>query len=433
MSIRSKTISGVKWTSLSTIALALVGIIKISVLARFLDPSAFGLMALVNFVLGFMTLFMDMGLTSAILHKQNITKSQYSSLYWINIFFSLVLFLVIILISPLFSSFYEEPKLSSLIQLMAYNIILSALGRQFKTIKEKHLDFKYVSIVDITGSICGLVFGILFAFWDFGVYALVYASLIQYGISNLVYLIKGLTDKAVKFHFNYVETKPFLRVGAYQVGGQVVNYFNRDLDILLIGKYFGADILGGYSLAKQLVQRPMQILNPVITKVASPVLAMYQNNSNKLKRKFLYFLNVVATANFTAYGLLAILAYPVVLVLYGSDFTNIVSLVQILSFYMFLRSVGSPVGSLVIATGKTHLEFYWNLLVLIIMPVVIFISVNFSIQLVALSLCLATLFLRIPFWKLLINRLCGASLLEYLKSYVPRWKKLYLIVLNKKN
>jgi O-antigen/teichoic acid export membrane protein len=428
VNLRKKAIGGVKWTTISTITLASVGLIKISVLARYLDPSDFGLMALVTFVLGIMNLFMDMGLTSAILHKQNITQHQYSSLYWINIIFSITLFFIIFLISPFIAIFYEESELSVLIQLMGYSILLSALGRQFKTIEEKHLNFKYVGIVDIFGSLCGLVAGILLAIWGYGVYALVYAALIQYGISNLIYFTKGLLNRGVLFHFNFNETKPFLRIGIYQVGGQVVNYFNRDLDILLIGKYFGSDILGGYSLAKQLVQRPMQILNPVITRVASPVLALMQNNMSELKRNFLYFLNIVATANFTAYSLLAIFAYPVVLVLYGEDFTEIVILVQLLSFYMFLRSVGSPVGSLVIATGKTNLEFYWNLLVLIVMPVAILISVSFSIEIVALTLCIITLLIKVPFWRLLVYKLCGASLLEFLNSYIPRWKKLYHIL-----
>lgn len=430
MNLKKKAIGGVKWTTISTITLASVGLIKISILARYLDPSDFGLMALVTFVLGFMNLFMDMGLTSAILHKQNISQRQYSSLYWINIIFSILLFLVIFLISPFIAIFYEESELSELIQIMGYSILLSALGRQFKTIEEKHLNFKYVAIVDILGSLCGLVVGILLAIWDYGVYSLVYAALIQYGISNLIFFTKGFIVRGMLFHFNFDEIKPFIRIGVYQVGGQVVNYFNRDLDILLIGKYFGSDILGGYSLAKQLVQRPMQILNPVITRVASPVLALMQNNMSELKRNFLHFLNIVATANFTAYVLLAIFASPIVLVLYGEDFTDIVILVQLLSFYMFLRSVSSPVGSLVIATGRTNLEFYWNLLVLIVMPAAIFISVSFSIEIVAISLCITTLLLKIPFWKLLINRLCGASLTEYLSSYVPKWKKLYLILKN---
>lgn len=79
----------------------------------------------------------------------------------------------------------------------------------------------------------------------------------------------------------------------------------------------GAESLGVCSLAKQLVQRPMQILNSIISKVASPVLSLSQGNNNELKRRFLKLTNIVATTNFTAYCLLALFAYPIVFLLYG--------------------------------------------------------------------------------------------------------------------
>lgn len=424
MYLQSKTVSGVKWNTLSTIFLALFGIVKISILARFLDSSDFGLMAIVMFVLGFMDLFMDMGLTSAILHKQKISDNEYDSLYWINIIFSLILFILIAIASPLIASFYQEPELSSLIQLMAISIILSALGRQYKTIEQKHLNFKYIAIVDIIGAVAGLLVGIVTAVQGFGVYVLVYSALVQYSISNGIFFIYGIRKRRLSFRFRYKETKPFLKIGIYQVGGQVVNYFNRDLDILFIGKLFGTEILGGYSLAKQLVQRPMQIFNPIISKVATPILAIFQNDKEQLKNKFLSFLNNLVTVNFIAYFLLILFAYPVVMLFFGNDFLNIIVLVQILSVHMFFRSVGSFLGTLITATGRTDVEFYWNLFVLLVSPIVIFIGAQFSVEKVALSLVISMIILFYPSWKLLVYKNCGASFREYLNSYKPRWGEL---------
>lgn len=428
MSLKSKTISGVKWTTFATMALALVGIVKISVLARFLDAADFGLMALVTFVLGFMNLFMDMGLTSAILHKQEISKNEYASLYWINVIFSFILFALISLASPFIGAFYNESELAVLIPITAISIMLSALGRQFKTIEQKQLNFKYIALTDIAGSAIGLIVGVVTAVKGFGVYALVYGALIQYSVSNGIYFINGLRERGLILRFRYTETKPFLKIGIYQVGGQVINYFNRDLDILLIGKFFGSEILGGYSLAKQLVQRPMQIINPIISNVSSPVLAILQKDKQQLKEKFLSFLNIIATTNFVAYGILAILANPVVVVLYGKEFLDIVLLVQILSVYMFLRSVGSPVGSLLTATGRTDMDFYWNLFVLLVTPIAIYIGVQYSIELVALSLLIASLVLLYPYWRFLIFKLCGASAREFFLSFVPRFGRVYNLV-----
>ncbi len=424
MDIKKKAIYGVKWITVSTATLALSALLKISILARYLDTSDFGLMALVMFVMGFMSLFMDMGLSSAILHVQNIKKKEYASLYWLNTFFSILLFLIIYLISPLISNFYSEIELKELIRLMGISLILSTLGRQFKTILEKELMFKKIAIVEMVSAIFSLILAIFLAMLDYGIYALVYSALMQYFTSNFIFFIIGIKKKQLSFHFNYIETKPFLRIGVFQVGSQIVNYFNRDLDILIVGKFFGSELLGGYSLAKQLVFRPAQVLNPIFTKVASPILSRIQKNRNKLKSNYLMLLNIVATINMPIYLGVLVLAPWIVSVLYGSGYESIVILVRILSVYMVFRAIGNPAGSLLIATGRTDLGFYWNLITLTVLPIAIFIGAQFSIEMVATLITVAMAVLLLPSWYFLIYKLIGAKLNEFLISLIPNFSNI---------
>lgn len=431
MSIRSKSILGVKWTSFSTICITVIGILRISVLTRILDSSDFGLMALVVFVLGIFDLFMDMGLTSAILHKQNISKKEYASLYWINFIFSLFLFGILLFLSSSVSKFYDEPDLEKIIPIIALSIIFSAVGRQFKSIEQKNLNFKFIALTDILAAILGLILAVVLAFRGKGVYALVYAALLQSATANFIYLVKGISDKGVLFHFNYSEARPFLKIGIFEVGSQVVNYFNRDLDILLVGKLFGSDILGGYSLAKQLAKRPMQVLNPIMSRVAIPVLALYQRNQEELKRNYLEFLNVVSSLNFIVYGAFVLLAKPLIWLFYGEEFMHIVTLVQILGGYMFLRSVANTAGSLIIATGKTNIGFYWNIFLLCIFPLIIYLSASISITVMTISILVSMLVLIVPYWKYVINRLINVSLKEFLINYLPSFRRLYVLIKSK--
>lgn len=418
MSLRSKTISGVKWTSVSTITLAIVGLLKISVLARFLDAADFGLMALVTFVLGFMNLFMDMGLTSAILHKQDTSDDEYASLYWINVIFSLILFGLISLASPYIASFYDEPELTVLIPLMAISIMLSAMGRQFKTVEQKHLNFRYIAITDIIGAVFGLVVGVITAIWGYGVYALVYAALTQYAISNVIYFVKGLWDRGMLFHFNYEETKPFLNIGIYQVGGQVINYFNRDLDILLIGKFFGSEVLGGYDLAKKLVRHPLKIINPIIKKVGVSVFPRYQDDHSTLRKYFLKLFNGMGAVNAFVYGSIAICAHWLVLILYGSDFLHIILFVQLFTVVTYLRSMAGNVGILVITTGRTDYEFYWNLLITLITPVAIFLGAFYSAEIIIILLGVIQLLMLIPGWYMFFYRLIDMEFWPFIKAQI---------------
>ena len=301
MSLKSQVVLGLKWTTFATACIAIVAILKISILARFLEKSDFGLMALISFFMGFMNLFSDMGLSTAILHKQNITKQQYASLYWFNILLCIVLYGLLLLITPAISNMYGEPKLAYLIPLLGLNLIISGAGIQFKTIETKHLVFKNISIIDIIAAVVSLIVAVWMAANGYGVLSLVYSALVQYLISNLLFLIIGIRKYGLLFHFKMSETLPFLKIGIYQVGGQIANYFNRDFDILIIGKFFSTEILGGYSLAKQLVFRPAQIINPILVKVASPTLAKFQDDIVALKQNYLKLINIVSSINIPVY------------------------------------------------------------------------------------------------------------------------------------
>ena len=427
MSIKKQAISGVKWTSISTAVVATNGLLKISILTRFLDKADFGLIAITLLVLGFTELFIDMGLSIAIIHKQNITRKEYSSLYWINFVFSIILCGIIILISPIIAKFYQEPELLKLLPLMSIILILSAIGRQFKTIEQKNLNFRRIATIVIGSSLGSLLLAVILAIKGFGVYSLVYAALAQYFMSNLSFFLLGITKNRILFWFSYPEVKPFLKIGIFQVGSQVINYFNQNLDILIVGKLFGFDVLGGYSLAKQLVSRPGKLINPVLTRVGAPVLAKFQGNIQLLGKNYLKLINLVAAINVPIYLGIFILAPLLVNILYGENYVEIAGLVRILSMYMLVRSLFNPVGSLVVATGRTDLEFYWNLFTFAFIPIAIIIGAQFSIEGVALGMLFVMILQFVPFWKFLINRMIAIDFATYLSWVTPKISSYKLI------
>jgi len=416
MNIKAHTKSGVKWTTTSTAVTATSQLLKIAILTRFLEKTDFGLFAIVMFVLGLCNLFSDMGLTSAILHHQNITKKEYSSLYWLNFIFSFVLFLLIWVLSPIVAEFYNESKLLNLLPIVGTSLLIFAIGRQFKTVCYKKLKFKIVSIIEIIAEVCSLILAIVLSIYHWGVYALVYAMLLQSFIANLLlFIMVGCSsENRVSFHFKFKETTPFLKIGFYQVGGQVINYFNGDFDILIIGRLLGAEVLGGYSLAKQLVSRPTGLINPILTKVASPILATLQTDLFRLKDNYLKLVSVVSSINLIVYIIIFVFASPIVHVLYGLEYDNIIIIVRILSGYMFIRSIGNPIGSLLIALGRTDLDFKWNLVVLLVMPFCIWFGSQYGVVYVATFEVLLFLLLFPLSWRMLISNTIKASFKEYI-------------------
>jgi PST family polysaccharide transporter/teichuronic acid exporter len=414
---------GMRWMFLAKVVISVTAVIKISVLVRFLDASVFGLMALITVFIGFLDLFMDMGITSAILHKQKITKKQYSSLYWLSLFIGLAIYFILYQSAPFIASLYDERSLIEPIQVASFGIVLASLGRQFLTVDQKNLRFFRIAVIEIVASIASLFLAIYLAATGMGIYALVYSMLMQFFIINVTYLFIGMKEYKISVGFDFFEIWPFLKIGLFQLAGQSVNYINKEFDVILIGKIFGTEILGGYSLAKQLVNKPASIVNPIVNRVATPTLALIQKNFMETKDVYFSFTRLVSTVNFCAYAALAFFAYPIVIVLYGDKYEYIVIFVQILCAYVFLRSLGNPLGSLVIALGRTDYGLYWNIYTTLFMPIAIILGSYYGLIGITCSLVIVEIFFSITRWPVLVSRLINSNFHEYLLSQMPSYKQ----------
>ena len=164
-----------------------------------------------------------------------------------------------------------------------------------------------------------------------------------------------------------------------------------------------------------------QTVNPIITKIANPLLAKFQDDINVLKTNYLKLIKIISSLNFIVYLLIIIFAPLVISILYGDDYSHIVDVVRILCVYMYIRSLGNPVGSLVIATGRTDRAFYWNLFSIAVMPIFIVIGSRHSIELVACLMSIGFIVLFVPNWWYLIKYMTGATLKEFLRAIVPKF------------
>lgn len=419
MSLKEQAYRGAQWTTFSSVCNAVVQLLRVAILARLLEKSDFGLMAIVMMIMGFMALFSDMGIGSAILHRQNISQKEYSSLYWLNFLISLILFLSVCILSVPISVFYDEHGLIVLIPVMASNLFITAFGRQYSVFAQKKLQFKFISIVEIITNIVSLIPAVVLALKGFGVYALIYSTLFASLFSNICFFLKFQKTHKICFHFQFSDTKPFLQIGLYQTGSQILNYFNTQLDVIIIGKFLGMDTLGLYNLAKNLAMRPMQIINPILTKLSAPLLAKVQSDANSLKRNYLKIINILSFINFPIHLLMAVLSLPIINILYGMNNNTMAIVLSLLSVYYALRSIGNPVGGLVIATGKTHIEFYWNVIMIFVFPVFVSIGSLFSVEGAAFSQLLLMVLAYIPSWYFLVRKLVTIPLKEYVMKSVP--------------
>lgn len=418
MSLKQQTISGIKWTSGSGIIVAGLLFLQNIILSRFLSHEEFGMIALLQVIVGFINIFIDMGVSNAIIYKQDISHSQLSGLYWINVVSGLIFFIIVSLLSPAIAWFYEKSALQPFIVVVSLSFVITSVSRQFRVLLQKRLRFDLIAKLEIIAAIAGFTGCVVFAYFGAGVYSLVFGTILNNFIQAFFLFIIGIKIHKPSFLYKRNELKELLVFGRFQMGEKMINYFFTQLDTILIGKLLSVEILGVYSIAKNLVVAPVQLINPIITKVTFPVMSKIQNDDITLKGIYYKTLSYLSAINFPIYSAMIILAGPLILILYGPRWIGATYILQILALTFMIRSVGNPVGSLLLAKGRADLGFYWVLSLIIFVPVCIFAGSLWGIN----EVCYALLFLQIvlyyPGFHFLVKKLIPATFTDYSLNFV---------------
>ena len=158
------------------------------------------------------------------------------------------------------------------------------------------------------------------------------------------------------------------------MGSSILDFFSSETDILIIGKMLGAESLGVYSLSKQIVSKLYSIVTPIIINVLNPILSAIQKEKSKVKYYYLKVVNLLASLNFPIYFIVILLSKEILTILYGDAYISGYLVLSFLAISYGLNTIGNPMGSLQIATGRTDIGFKWTILRVVITPIVIFFA-----------------------------------------------------------
>lgn len=419
MQLKKQAISGVKFTTISTVVTVGAQFLRIVILTRFLDKTDFGLVAIVLIVLGFTNLFSDLGFSVALMHKQEVTKQEFSSIYWLNGVVNFFLFISLVTISPIISKFYSEPILKNLIPLMGLQLIFVSFGKLYEVQMQKEFKFFVIAVRDIIGAFVSLFVAFFAAYQGLGVYSIILSTLSNVLIVNLLNFFSEFKKLPVSLHFSFSETKKFLKIGLFQTGAQILDFFSSKLDVILISKLFGTADLGVYSLAKELVIKPIAVISNIVNVVSLPLFSKIQTDEIYLKRIYIMVVKSLTIVTFPILALLFLCSAQVVTLFYGTNYKEVIPIFQILTFWSLVKAVGSPSSVLTIATGKTNLNLYWTIILIFFNTVIIIIASNFSITAVAYGLNISALISYYLYWRFVINKLIPLSFVEYFAIIFP--------------
>lgn len=414
MSLKQETFSAGRWSTASTASVSMIQFFQLAILARLLEPSDFGLMAVSAAVLAVMTLLADLGLHHAVIHYNEMPVRHLSSLFWLNISISIALMLLMMGFAPVIGAAYGSDTLTSLLQWLGPTFPLLAVGQQMRALAAKDLRFERLALVEVAAAIFGCACAVAAALSGSGVYSLAIGVLVTAGAgSALAWVLLPKSYRPAR-HFVISEVRPYMRFGSYLVGERVANALRRDADVFACGLALAPASVGLYSVPRDLCLRIGMAVNSIIVRVGFPVMARVKTDPDRLRHIYLRALGMTASINFPAYVLIGLYAEDLVRLLFGDQWVEAAIYLKILAVWGLVRSTGNPVGSLLYATGRTKRAFWWNVLLLLTLPILYWLAVDgFGLLGLATAIAGIQLALVVPAWRFLVRPCCDATLVEY--------------------
>jgi PST family polysaccharide transporter len=348
--LKHKSVRGGMVTFASQGAGVIIGLVSTVVLARLLSPADYGIMAMVVAVTAFAGLFRDLGLSSAAIQKHTLTNAQQSNLFWMNVALGTTLTVGLAAASPLVVWFYHKPEVLWVTVALSASFLIGSLATQSGALLVREMRFGQQAVAGISGALVSLSVSVTLALQGFRYWSLVWGPLAG-GLTStsLLFILSpfrpGLPSRGTGL-------KEMLKFGAHITAFDFVNYFSRNLDSILIGRYWGAGPLGLYSRAYALLMFPINNLRGPINAVAFPAMSRLQNQPEAFRAYYLRVTSLLALVSMPLTAFLFVASRPVIELLLGRQWLGVAPIFSCLAFAAFVQPASGLAGSLLLSLGQ---------------------------------------------------------------------------------
>jgi PST family polysaccharide transporter len=369
-------------------------LINTVVLARLLQPEDFGVVAMVTAITGFLLLFKDFGLSTAIIQKKEISEAQVNSVFWINTAIGLVLAILIAAAAPFIANFYDDDRLFMITVVSAIGAIFSGLSVQHNALINRQMMFGTLIFVKLIPAVANTVIAIGLAALGFGYWSIVIGNL---SISITSFIVLWFTcDWRPSTPALSKGTKELLRFGMGISGFNFINYFSRNLDNILIGRYLGAAPLGLYTKAYQLLMLPITQFRDPLNAVGIPAMSTLQNEPKSYLNYYKQYLFILAFISMPVVVFLGLYSQEVILIVLGSKWVDASLVFQILAITAFIQPAAGSRGMVMISLGYSTRYFYWGLANAILVVLGFIVGIRYGLEGVAWSYAVVNYVLLVP-------------------------------------
>lgn len=350
--LKERAISGGLAKICSQVANALLRIGSLMVLARLLTPVDFGLVGMVTAVTGVLAFLKEFGLSTASVQRATVSEEQMSTLFWINVVVGLLLGVLSLVAAPFVVAFYHEPRLYMVTVALASGFVFNAAGVQHNALLQRRLRFTALAVIEILSLITSSIVSVVMAMRGWGYWALVAWSIALPCASTIftwacARWIPGRPRRGTGM-------ASMLRFGGTVTLNSLVVYAAYNIDKVLLGRVWGAEITGIYGRAYQLINLPKDNLNLSVGAVTFPVLSRVQHDPVKLRAYFLKAYALVLSVTVPIAIGCALFAHELIFVMLGPKWNDAVPIFRLMAPTVLAFAIINPTGWLLVSLGMVE-------------------------------------------------------------------------------
>jgi len=405
MSTRSKAISGIIWTFADSLLLKGLSIVAVFILGRLLSKEDFGINGIMVVFINLGITIVDSGLGNSLIRAKDADDRDFSSVFWANIILGFGFYFLLFFAFPYIVRFFDQPIPVSVLRLSSLGIIISSFSTVQLAILTTRMEFKKIMFTNMPGAVLSPIVGILMAYYGYGVLSLVAMTLITPFMQTVsLWLVSSWRPLMI---LDWEKTKKHFHFGYKLLLSSLLDTVFKNIYNVIIGKKYLLSELGVYDRAQKINELPTSVLTTIVSKVTYPLLANIQDNREEISNAYKQILRMSLYISAPIMLGLSALAHPLIFLLLGDNWTEVVPYFQILCLASMLYPIHSINLNVLKVYGKTDLFLRLEIIKKILTTICIVVSWPFGILGLMWSVVAASIL------SLLVNTYFSKELIGY--------------------
>ncbi|MBR5298572.1 MAG: lipopolysaccharide biosynthesis protein, partial [Parabacteroides sp.] len=415
--LKEKTAKGLFWGGLSNGVQQFLGMVFGIFLARILTVEDYGLVGMLTIFIAIANSISESGFTAALTNKPEFRHEDYNAVFWFTIIVGTSLYVLLFLLAPVISLFFERPELTSLSRILFLLILPSTFVTSYNAILFRKMLVKEKAKMDLVALFVSGIIGVCMANMGYGYWALVCQSMVYAFLGFLLRIF--FISWRPSFHINLSPIKSMYTFGVKLFITNIFNHINNNIFSILLGKYYSAVDVGFYTQGNKWMNMGSNIINGMIMGVAQPVLSTTKSEEGRfinILRKLIRFSTFIS---FPSMFGLAFISNEFILITIGEKWLPCVPILQLFCVWGAFSPIQLLYSQVTVSLGRSDFYLYSYVLIGCIQLFLALFTIRYGLIFMLVVYISVYTIIWLSIWHIYVNNLVRINIKDIFKDIIP--------------